>query len=209
MSSKNKNIALGIALIASLLACISDIILLYVPNYDYFSGSYDFYRHLSPSRMILGHYLGIVCIPMQLLAVPWVSSKISIENKKEQLIISLLLFYTVLMGCIYHASCALIGAEIDVLENQYSILFEPIAVLFIIGLAIISIMISIKIFKGSTEFRKSLGLLNPICIAIIIYFIDYITSFNMAWATVAAFNLSILLFLCFSLLLKRNHKLND
>ena len=206
MSSKNQNIAFCIALIASLLACISDILLLYVPSYDYFSGSYDFYKQLSPSRMILGHYLGIICIPMQLLAIPWLSNKISIENKKEKLIISVVLFYTVLMGCIYHASCALLGAEVNALEDQYALLFEPIALLFIAGLAIISIMISIKIIKGSTGFKWSLGLLNPICIAIIIYLIDYTTSFNMAWATVAAFNLSILIFLCFSLLLTKNHQ---
>ena len=206
---KNIDIAFFVALVASFISCTSDVLLLYVPGENYFNGEYTFYRKLCPTLMIMGHYLGIVFIPLQSLAVPWISKRLKIKNTFEQLTILILLIYTIIMGCVYHSSCALMGLGLtEQLDNEktislYNSLFMPPAMAFIVGIALVSAYLSLKIFYGKSDFNKYLSIITPINIAIIIYAIDYFTSFEMGWATVSAFNLSILIFLISAWLLDK------
>ncbi len=213
LKEKNINIAFYVAITASLISCISDVLLLYAPGQDYLKGDYIFYGALDRSSMMLGHYLGVIFIPLQVLAIPWLSKHLKIENNKPSPLIAIVLFYSIIMGCIYHASCAFMGIGLsdklpyaDVVE-LYNSLYVPFAIIFIMGLGYISYYVGLIIFKGKTGFKKSLGFFVPINIAILIYLTDLLTYIDMGLLTVSAFNLSILLFLICAAVLKKKENL--
>ncbi len=213
LKEKNINIAFYVAITASLISCISDVLLLYAPGQDYLKGDYLFYRSLNPSSMMIGHYLGVIFIPLQVLAIPWLSKHLKIENNKPSPLIAIVLFYSIIMGCVYHASCAFMGIglsdklpDADVVE-LYNSLYVPFALIFIMGLGYISYYVGLIIFKGKTGFKKSLGFFVPINIAILIYLTDLLTYIDMGLLTVSAFNLSILLFLICATVLKKKENL--
>lgn len=201
--------ALYIAIIASFISCVSDTLLLYAPGQDYLKGDYLFFKSISSSNMIFGHYLGVLFIPLQAFALPWLNKHLNIEDNKQKTILSIVLFYSIIMGCAYHASCAFMGIGFsDRLPDNdiialYNKLYIPLALIFIIGLGYISYFVSYKILIDKTGYKKVLSAFVPINIAIIIYLIDYLTYIDMGILTVSSFNLSIFLFLVFALILKK------
>lgn len=213
LNEKNIIIAFYVAITASLISCISDVLLLYTPGQDYFKGDYMFYKTLSTSNMMLGHYLGVIFIPLQVLAVPWLNKHLKIQNNNQKMIISIVLFYSIIMGCVYHASCAFMGIGLsDKLPDTsvvelYNSLYVPFAIIFIMGLGYISYYVGLIIFKGKTGFKKSLGFFVPINIAILIYLTDLLTYIDIGLLSVSAFNLSILLFLICAAVLKKKENL--
>jgi len=172
-----------------------------------------FYKTLSTSNMMLGHYLGVIFIPLQVLAVPWLNKHLKIQNNNQKMIISIVLFYSIIMGCVYHASCAFMGIGLsDKLPDTsvvelYNSLYVPFAIIFIMGLGYISYYVGLIIFKGKTGFKKSLGFFVPINIAILIYLTDLLTYIDIGLLSVSAFNLSILLFLICAAVLKKKENL--
>ena len=209
LNEKHITTGLYIAIIASFISCISDTLLLYAPGQDYLKGDYLFFKSISSSNMMYGHYLGVLFIPLQILALPWLNKYIIIESNKQKLIMSIVILYSIIMGCIYHASCAFMGIGFsDKLPNTeiialYNSLYIPFALVFIIGLGYISYFVSYKILSSRTGFKRSLSAFVPINIAIVIYLIDYLTYIDMGVLTVSSFNLSILLFLICAVILKQ------
>jgi len=115
------------------------------------------------------------------------------------------------MGCVYHGSCALLGSSIkEILDpthltSIYNKLFIPVALLFILGIVYVSLYLGFTILKGRSNFKKIVACFVPFNISVLIYLIDYLSDFNMAWITVSAFNISILLFLISCIVFRRKH----
>ena len=209
LKDKHIVIALYIAVISSLISCISDILLLYAPGQDYLKGDYLFFKSISTSNMMIGHYLGVIFIPLQVLAVPWLNKHLKIVSNKQKAIIAVVMLYSIIMGCVYHASCAMMGIGLSVklpdndIVSLYNNLYVPFALIFIIGLGYISYYVALVIYKEKTNFNKALALFVPINIAILIYVIDFLTYIDIGLFTVSSFNLSILLFLICAIILKQ------
>lgn len=196
LNYSNKNKLFIVAIIASFIGCIADVLLLYHPEGNYHLGDYQFFHGISKERIIPGYYLGILFIAFELLGF-WVVSKAVFpkEENKNRLFFTFVSFLF-LLGIIYHAAVSYIGIFIKEVPNgleiinQYQSLFKPLELIMGIFLVIITFFIINRINKNKTLLPKWVLFFNPVFIyGILILFYLFIPLIGNL-LIVAGFNLS-------------------
>lgn len=201
----NKNLLLATSIIAAIIGCVADVLLLYHPDGNYHLGDYQFFLGISKERIIPGYYLGVLFIAFELIGFWLVSKAIFPKEKQKDRLFFASLCFLFLLGIVYHAAVTFIGVIIKEADNgleiiqQYQSLFRPLEIIMGVFLVIPTFFIIQRILKGVTLFPKWIVFFNPVLIygiVILLYlFIPVIGNFLI----VAGFNLSNGIFLaaCF------------
>ncbi len=201
-----------VGVLAALVGCVADVLLLYVPNGAYEQQDYLFFQQIPQWRLTLGHYLGVLTIPLELVGFWQVYRAIETAGNRYVVPVMAATVYVMVIGVAYHAMVS-IGGTVMHLQRQnvlsqtaftslfdtVKFYFEPFgAVLFILFL-FISFGLFYIIYFRKTLYPKWVAFFNPLFIylaIVVIYllFPQHIGSLLM----VAGFNFSILVLLAIS-----------
>ena len=201
-----------IGIIAAFLGCVADVLLLYAPNGGYERQDYLFFEQIPQWRLTLGHYLGVLVIPLELIGFWQVYQAIKSAGNKYVIPVMLATVYVMVIGVAYHAMVSIGGTVIRaknyaLLSEEYftsffdtiKFYFEPFgAILFVLFLFISAGLFYIIWFR-KTLYPKWVAFFNPLFVylAIVVMYLlfpQHIGSMLM----VAGFNFSILILLSIS-----------
>ena len=192
-----------LAIVASLLSVVSDLLLLYDSNGNYLSSNLLFYKNISFGRMLTGHFLGVFFIPLQLLGLIYVFNALRPSNSKWLLPLAFLCLYMTFPGVGYHATCVVVGMLIHNLPlekeliDTLNVIQIPFGAAFILGIIIVSVMFSRIILTQQTDYPKWMAYCTPLTWIIVSIALYLIVPIIGNFIVVAAFNFS---FLCFFIL---------
>ncbi len=208
-------LAAKVAIAAALLGAVADLLLLYSPNGGYETGDYQFLKEISTNRIIVGHYLGILFIPLEMLGLFHIYRCIKPAGGWMPWAVVMGALFVGYPGVAYHGMVAFIHtlvtqgtADAGLMEHM-RLLSEPVgAALAVGGLAVAGIFMYIVI-KKPTLYPKWIAFANPgtfyVVIAISYLLIPPVGNVLMP----AAFNLSFLLFFACSLVAERKGVLSS
>ncbi|CAN5356245.1 hypothetical protein BH09BAC1_BH09BAC1_02050 [soil metagenome] len=202
-------LAAKIAIAAALLGAVADVLLLYSPNGGYEMGDYAFLRDISTNRIVIGHYLGIFFIPLEMLGLFHIYRCIKPAGGWMPWAVVIGALFIGYPGVAYHGMVAFIhtlvtqGTAGAALIEHMRMLSEPVgAALAVGGLAVAGVFMYV-VLKKHTFYPKWMACTNPgtfyIIIALTYLLIPPVGNLLMP----AAFNLSFALFFACSLAAER------
>ncbi len=149
-----------ISIVASVLASIADVMILYSPNGGYHTMDYLFLRDVPYQRLVIGHFLGILTIPAYLLGFWWVSRALAPLGKHIPGRAFGVAIFILILGVTYHASVGMIWLLANDLEHSTELLakgrifFEPISNILIVLVMIFSTWLGAWIYQQKTMFPR-------------------------------------------------------
>jgi len=210
-------LATVLALIAALAGALADVLLLYHPAGGYTSGDYAFLSDIPWPRLVAGHYIGLLAIPLELCGFWLIYEGLKPAGRKPAIWLLALVAYLFFPGVAYHATVAFTaiwlqtGEALDpaaaaLLQEGMPLLiqlFEPLGLLFSIGFLAVSILFAWLVLARRTAFPRWLGICNPgvFYLSIMAVYWFYPPLGNLLLP--AGFNLSIFLFLLLALVTVR------
>jgi hypothetical protein len=155
-------------LIAVLGACIGmtgDLFLLYSPDGGYEAGDFEFLRGIDNGKLLIGHYLGILGIPLEVAGI-WVIGKAleKMGRKTANLAMGLGL-YLMFLGVAYHGTVYPLGNAVRAGDGSLEIFrpfSEPLGLVFALLFFLGILALTIAIFRGKTYLPRSYGLASPL-----------------------------------------------
>ncbi len=201
---------IGIA--AAFLGCIADILLLYAPQGGYENMDYLFFHDISPTRLMLGHFLGILFIPFELIGFLQVFQMIKKAGNKWLVPLVIATIYVMVVGVTYHGmmgqmgSFLHFGAKTGISSNPLFVdtvttmkaYFEPLGFVLFLVFLFISLSLSYLIFTNKTYYPKWMAFAAPLFSYIVFFLLYTIVPSIGGLFIVAGFNLSILILLAAS-----------
>ncbi len=181
LSDKAINTLLFIAMAACLIGATADVLLLYSPNGGYEDQTYNFLRTISPSRLLWGHFLGVLFIPLELLGLFHIYRGLQPAGTKWVFPLLIITIFTIFPGVAYHATCAFTatllqmqaqgGEEVQTLVVQQlsflKSLFEPLGGFLAIGMIVLSLLFGHIVFWKETYFKRWVAFAMPLTFYII------------------------------------------
>lgn len=202
----SKKTLLIIACIAAIFGILADISLLYDKN-TYYENGILYIKNIGERRIIYGHYVGLISIPIACLGFLPIFNKIKIESNIFKIIFFVIAILTLVCGLSYHTSVLPIWyylQNINSLSDNYvqSLFFHQniLAVVFVTLFILLNILMIIVFKSNKIRYYFISPLLFYIIISLI-YLLHYpITNALM----VSGFNISILFFYIYAW---KNHTL--
>eukprot|EP01084_Bolivina_argentea_P055760 102171_1 len=114
--SLNPKVCIIVSIIAAILGCIADILLLYEPNAHYENADYQFLLNISQQRLYIGSILGVITIPIYLSGLYIICNEY-IKNTLMSFISFMCCVIIAVIGCVYHSSIPLVGYILKHSEN--------------------------------------------------------------------------------------------
>ncbi len=201
MSNKNKRALLLISILACFIGCVADYLLLYSPKGNYHVGDYEFLLDIPKERLMWGHYLGILFIPIELLGFWVVSQTFSISGKNKPLLFFAAITFIMFSGVVYHGTLAFVGAILREAPNGTIILesvrnlFEPLSVIMAFFFVLFTIYLIYSILKKKTRLPKWIIWFNPAFVYLLVLGIYFTLPIIGNVLMVAGFNFANAIFL--------------
>ncbi|MEM7036026.1 MAG: DUF6796 family protein [Bacteroidota bacterium] len=154
-----------VAALGAFIAAVGDYLLLYSPDGGYLVGDYQFLAEIPNSRLLWGHYLGILGIPFQVAGVYLFYLGLKPLGPRISYPTLFLGVLVIFPGVVYHggiyplAEAVRTGPEWVELFRPFN---EPLALGFVSVFFILIICLNVLILRGGTRFPKWLVLLSPI-----------------------------------------------
>ncbi len=197
----NHKILLILAIIASCIGCMADVLLLYSPNGNYHIGDYTFFKDISSERLIWGHYLGVFFIPFELLGFWVVSKTFKQAGEKVPLLFFAAISFIMFPGVVYHGTLIFVAYILKISNYDPLVLeeirwfFEPMSAILGVFFFLFSLYLLYAHIKNKTSLPKWLMYFNPGLLYLIIILIYFLIPTIGNILMVAGFNLAIGLFL--------------
>lgn len=162
-------IFIAIAMVASLVACVSDALLLYTPDAIYHTMDFEFFMGISETRLLIGQYLGICSIPFCLMGFWWLSRGLSPWNENAPWYAFALMMVAMFLGVAYHASLPLVAIQVKNLGGIefVSSFFLPLGNIFAALYFLLSLSFLLIILFRETLFPRWMIWFNPIWVYLI------------------------------------------
>ena len=201
-------IATYIALSAALLGAIADVLLLYNPAGGYENNDYLFLLDIEPNRILLGHYLGIFFIPLEMMGLFQVYRALKPAGKSLSWAVVISALYLGFPGVVYHGSVGYVGAmlrsvqENPILADEWlytRLLVDPLAAILPVGFVVMTVILIYTILKKPTNYKRWMAWCTPLS-----FYVLFLVSYLMipplgALLIPAGFNLAFFFFFLFSL----------
>lgn len=194
MDISHKN-ALLIGGLAGLIGACADVLLLYSPNGGYHTFDYKFLQDIAPNRMLAGHYLGVLFIPLEIFGF-WALTKRMDNIRLGQRLLLAAIFATIL-GVAYHGQLLWVAQALanNADLQQIKWWFEPLSWCMAVPFGAFALIWGRLAFRGEVGFPKWLAWLNPaityLCWIVLYILVPIIGNLII----VAGFNLSVALLL--------------
>jgi hypothetical protein len=170
------------AIIAALLGAVSDVLLLYSPDGGFFNPDFQFLNDISFPRLLAGVFLGVFCIPFEILGSWQIYSVTKQNNPQLALITFMFAIYFACIGISVHVLYGVTGVGIHLhshLPTDYAILVEahfkqmmsfmqPLATVVLLLHILNTILFVILLRKTNAVFPSWLSYVNPVSIYILL-----------------------------------------
>ena len=191
-----------IAALGAFLGMCGDYFLLYTPLGGYENGDYAFFLGISYKSLLLGHYLGVLAIPLQAAGIYLVYHGLQPLGQWFARGAAAVGVYLIFVGVAYHGALypmhkamweSMEVGNVELIET-FRPFNEPLAAAFAIGFFVLMLGLVITFLRGGTRFPKWVVFVTPVAtypIWVLAYFV---------WPSVgnfllpAGFNLSMLIF---------------
>ncbi len=153
------------AVIAALIGMIGDICLLYSPNGGYEAGDFEFLRAIPNSRLIWGHYLGLVAIPFESAGIYLVWLALAPLGKKTAWAAAIFGLYLMFIGVGYHVTVYPLADAIRTNPAQveaFRPFSEPLGLVFAIAFFVAIAALTLVIARGKTRLPKWFAFVSPL-----------------------------------------------
>ncbi len=198
-----------IGIIAAFIGCIGDVLLLYSPNGGYENMDYLFFNDIADWRICLGHYLGVLFIPLELVGFWQVYQALKESNSRLVIPVLMATVYVMVIGVAYHGMVGMGGLlvhaqqveEIGVVSSYLKwgiTMFEPLGSILFFVFLFISFGLFYLIYSQKTAYPRWVAFTNPLFTYLIWVLLYLISPAVGGLFVVAGFNLSILIFLAVS-----------
>jgi hypothetical protein len=154
-----------VAVLGACVGMVGDYCLLYTPGGGYMDGDYAFMRDIPNARLIWGHYLGILAIPLEAagLFIVWVS--LQPMGKKAALGSVLAGLYILFCGVAYHGGVYPLADAVRMGGGQmeaFRPFNEPLGLAFAAAFFILVAIYTVVIVRGKTALPRGMAALSPI-----------------------------------------------
>lgn len=197
MSRKWINITALVGIIASALSVTSDLLLMYNPDGNFFDPTYSYLKDIPAERMMIGHFMGIFFIPLELIGLLIVYAGLKPAGKKVATSMLVIGAYLGFPGVAYHGTVSFIAyilrnpmADQEAAFQWFKMLSDPLAGVFVTGFFVVSLIFAIPTLKGKTLFPKWVAIFNPLMIYLVLVILYFVfpalgnflipTGFNLA-----------------------------
>lgn len=198
-----------VALFASLAAALADVLLLYSPNGGYEAKDMGFLLNIPANRMMLGHFLGIFCIPLSMLGLLHVFHCIKPAGKYLPYVVCFGAVYLGYPGVMYHGSVAYTAAFLQLANHgdvaamgmvpHIRLLADPVAAFMPVAFIIVSLLFAYTVWNRETLYPRWMAFCNPFTFYLLCI-VAYLTVPPIGnLLAPAGFNLSFFLFFICSL----------
>ncbi len=172
----------ALATLAGVAAIIADLALEYTPQQSaLFSPTYQYLADIPEWRLLLGHFLGIAAITLEISGF-WVVSQIARASgvRWAQAMLLIVAAGTV-VGVVFHGSAALTALIVQAKQTapadaapllastvaQISAFTAPLIVVGLVSLVAWSVWYAVIVARGRTPLPRGLALCNPVAIALV------------------------------------------
>jgi len=193
---------INIGILGAAIGCLADVLLLYTSNGGYETGDYRFLLDVGFIRLILGHYLGILFIPLEVAGF-WVIYQLILPIQKRLAnVIWYTAVYVAFLGVTYHATIGMVGSylhrydstgQAQELLQQWKWFYDPLAAILFVGFMIISSILFYIFYFKQNQWPKWMAFLNPFILYLLFGILYLIWPAGGGLLLVAGFNLSILI----------------
>lgn len=188
-------------ILACLGAAVSDGLLLYHPGGGYLEGSYAFLADLDLSRMVRGHYLGLVLIPLEALAFFQIHRALKPAGERLALVFVLAAVYPFFLGAAYHATILPAAHALQVAPPGLPLAyFHPIGTAIALAIPLFSAGFAYIVLNHETRYRPWVAAANPFSFYLILAALYWALPVVGNAVFPAGFNLAFALFFLSSLL---------
>lgn len=172
----------GLAALAGVAAMVADLALQYTSQQSaLFSPAYLYYVGIPEWRLLLGHFLGIAAIALEIAGF-WVVSQLAraggVRSARAMLLITA---YGTVVGIVFHGSAALTALLVQAQHAapadaaplfaatvaRVDDFVRPLALVAVASLAVWSVWYAIIVARGRTPLPRWLALCNPLLIALV------------------------------------------
>lgn len=195
MNSPATKIFWRLALLGAALGVLADICLLHSPNAVYENMDYQFLLEISPNSLLLGHYLGILAIPLEGLGLWLLIQGLWPQKPLLKGVLMFFVAWILLIGVVYHAAIVWLAAwlreghDIEAVRHFFEPLGTGLAALFL-GLAV---PFTVLVWRRKTAYTRALLAANPLFLYPICILLYIFWPALGRYTAVAGFNLSIFL----------------
>lgn len=192
---------LSISILAGILSCVADVLLLHAPGARYETMDYQFLLQIPLDRLLWGHYLGVLAIPFELPGLMLLALQFRPISPRAPYFVGAAIVFVMMMGLVYHGNIVLVGdalqhssnpiADIERLRPYFDPFGSALAGIFIV----LSLAFAWVVFRGKTELPRKMLLANPLLsyLFCVLFYVVYPPL--GAYFIVAGFNFSITILL--------------
>ncbi len=196
--------ALVIAIVSTLLASVADVLLLYDASANYIDGQFLFMKDISHWRLLVGQYLGLLSIPLYVFGFYYIYKRYEKKSPRLGKLLFWVSTFLLFPSVCYHIYCSAVAIKVkdffasgsppelwDKNLDGLRIFFEPMAVIFVIGYVLFSVILFWSIWKNKSDLNPRKAFFNPL------FFYVFCILMHLVWPLVgnallvAGFNLSL------------------
>jgi hypothetical protein len=154
-----------IAIFGALIGCLGDTLLLYHPSGFYLDTDYASLAEIGSRRLLWGHYLGILAIPLEAGGIYLIYLALQKSGQKLALGAGILGLYLMFCGVAYHGT---IYPMADAFERgpeavgAMKVFGEPLGMAFAGVFMLLMLGMAVMILQGKTHLKRWTVLASPI-----------------------------------------------
>jgi hypothetical protein len=151
-----------VAILGAIIGMVGDYCLLYSPEGGYMDGDYAFMRGIPNTRLLWGHYLGILAIPLEAAGLYLVWLGLLPQGRRLALVAVCAGMYLMFLGVAYHATVFPFG---DAVRWQDLRPFnEPLGLGFAAAFFALVLVFTVAMARGKTAYPRWMAGLSPLLV---------------------------------------------
>ena len=172
-----------ISILAALLAIVADLALQYTSNTEHLLSKQSLYLlDVSPGRMLVGHYLGVIAILLETIGLWQVYQALRPAGERYALPFFLVSAFGAMLGATYHATFIFVGLTLQAQSGTAGAASEAFAGLLagfttariglavpaILGIVLSSLWYAFVVGLKSSSYPRWMALCNPLVFLLLI-----------------------------------------
>ncbi len=201
-----------VGLVAAILVGAGEFLLHYDPLARFSETSYDFMRAASDQRQTVGHFIGVLGVPLYLVGCWHMYLMLKPANQTWAFITFLVGAYGFIMGGDWISSRASIGAlihlqdtglQVDSLVDLYRIRYESLLTIIRVTTFALSLMFIGLTLTGRSHYPKWAAIFNPIVLLVLSFVVYAIAPAIGKYVMPIALNVAFFIFFSISIVQAR------
>lgn len=186
-----------VAVVGAMVGMVGDYCLLYAPSGGYLDGDYAFLRDIPNSRLIWGHYLGILAIPLQAAGLYLIWLGLQPLGRRIAVASVCAGLYIMFAGVAYHGGVYPLADAVRMGATQmeaFRPFNEPLGLAFAVVFFVLVALMTGAILRGKTAFPRSYAAFSPLLSYLLVSSLMFVAPAVGNFLAPMGFNLSMAIF---------------